>query len=286
MAARRLAALLAGILAAVASPAAAQKATPGQVAYVEGLRAFDAGDYGTAASRMRSAVAEDPREATARFRYRAQNAEDYFPHLWLGLCLEKLGDREAALPSLRESQRQGAVEARPALRRILASALARVTPPTPVPTPFPEASPTPRPAAPLPEPPAVPLSTATPSSPVPSKGAPGLPAVRPVIPVPATASAAPPPATIRAGLRAFFLGDYAGAERLLSTGADRSPVARLFLAWSLGGRYLLEEPRDAGLLGRARTEYAAALAAGAPSTRGPWVSPAILSLFGAGDAAR
>jgi hypothetical protein len=107
-----------------------------------------------------------------------------------------------------------------------------------------------------------------------------------VIPVPATASAAPPPATIRAGLRAFFLGDYAGAERLLSTGADRSPVARLFLAWSLGGRYLLEEPRDAGLLGRARTEYAAALAAGAPSTRGPWVSPAILSLFGAGDAAR
>ena len=59
---------------------------------MEGLRAFDAGDYATAAARMRAALAEDPREATERFRYRAQNREDYFPHLWLGLSLEKLGE--------------------------------------------------------------------------------------------------------------------------------------------------------------------------------------------------
>ncbi len=39
-----------GLLAVVlsllaAAPAAGQRATPGQVAYVEGVRAFDAGDY-------------------------------------------------------------------------------------------------------------------------------------------------------------------------------------------------------------------------------------------------
>jgi hypothetical protein len=277
MARRALPALLAVLLAA--SPAASQKASPGQVAYVEGVRAFDAGDYATAAARMRTALAEDPREATARFRYRAQNAEDYFPHLWLGLSLEKLGDRSGALPVLRESQRQGAVEARPALQRILSSALARLTPPTPVSTAPPP--PSPIPAATLPEPTPVPAPRATPTPgtlPVPI----GVPAR--LSPVPAAVATAPPassPTTVRAGLRAFFHGDYAGAERLLAPEAARSPVARIFLAWSLGGRYLLEESRDAGLLSRARAEYAAALLAGAPTTGEPWVSPAILVLFGA-----
>ena len=279
MARSALAALL--FVALAASPGAAQQATPGQVAYVEGVRAFDGGEYATAAGRMRTALAEDPREATARFRYRAQNAEDYFPHFWLGLCLEKLGEKEGALRELSESRRQGAVNARPALRRILDSSLARLTPPTPVPTatPAPVVEPT-REA-----PPALP----TPVLPLPTRP---LPAASPVAAVrsPAVPAPAPTPArdagAVRAGLRAFFRGDYPEAERLLASEARTRPVARLFLAFSLGGRYLVAEPGDAALLVRARSEYSAALLAGAPSDAGPWVSPAILSLFGAASGGR
>ena len=284
MARRTLTLLVLGLF--VASPAAAQKAPPGQVAYVDGLRAFDAGDYSTAAARMRTALAEDPLEATARFRYRAQNVEDYFPHFWLGLSLEKLGDRDGARPALQESQRQGAVQARPALLRILTAALARLAPPTPVPTASP-LPPSPAPTSPVPAaasvPEATPVSVAM-AMPTP-RVSPG-PIRIPVrsTPVPAAVATAPVPdssTTLRAGLRAFFRGEYAAAEGLLAPEAGRSPVARVFLAWSLGGRYLLAGSRDRELLSRARVEYAAALLAGAPTTGEPWVSPAILVLFGA-----
>lgn len=279
-------ALLALALAlALPFPGAAQKATPGQVAYVEGVRAFDSGDYATAARRMRVALAEDPGEATARFRYRAQNAEDYFPHLWLGLSLEKLGEREESLEELRESRRQGAVAARPALERILSAALARVTPPTPAPTAPPAAAPSPVPpspavaeAAPVATPPG-PTSTPRPEAPrVAERPSPAAPAV--------SARGGNSAPNLRAGLRAFFRGDYAATERLLAPVAGESPVARAFMAWSLGARYLLSEPRDPELLARARREYAAALLAGGPTTGGPWVSPAILELFGATDGRR
>lgn len=283
MARRALQALLALLL--VAAPGAGQEATPGQMAYVEGLRAFDGGDYGKAAARMRTALAEDAREAPARFRYRAQLAEDYFPHLWLGLSLEKLGDRDGALAELRESLGQGAVEARPALRRILGSALARLAPPTPVPV-----ATTPPPAVEAGR--EVPASTPTPPpAAVPARAATAVPVVVPSRPVPPPVVAATPSrdalaATLRAGVRAFFRGDYAGAERLLTPEAGRTPVARLFLAFSLGGRYLVAEPGDEALLARARSEYSEALLAGAPADAGPWVSPAILALFGATSGAR
>lgn len=295
--ARRILSILAlGVLASM--PAAAQKASPGQVSYVDGVRAFDAGDYATAVGLMRTALAEDPAEATARFRYRAQNAEDYFPHLWLGLSLEKLGDRQGALQHLEESRRQGAVAARPALLRILTTALARLTPPTPVPT-TPSGLHQPHPAAGLQEPPApaaaAPAFPTIPTNPTarPTIGpaaAVGAPARRSPLPATAATVAAAPTATasaaVRSGLRAFFRGDYAGSEALLAPEAGRSPVARVFLAWSLGGRYLLAGSRDAELLARARTEYAAALLDGAPSAGGQWVSPSILALFGAAEAAR
>lgn len=272
----------------VAPPAVAQKASPGQVAYVEGLRAFDAGDYAAATARMRVALSEDPVEGTARFRYRAQNAEDYFPHLWLGLSLEKLGDADGARRSLGESKGQGAVRARPALERILAAALARLAPPTPLPT-VPPTAPTDsvpgspeavegptaipaRPSVPETQVPAVPRAEA--ASSVPTRG-----------PSPAGASSAATGA-LRSGLRAFFRGEYGAAESLLAPESARSPVARLFLAWSLGGRYLLAGSRDGELLSRARAEYAAALLAGAPSSGEPWVSPSILALFGAAEGLR
>jgi hypothetical protein len=277
--------LAAALVFHIALPAAAQKATPGQVAYVEGVRAFDAGDYSTAAARMRTALAEDRAEAPSRFRYKGQNQEDYFPHLWLGLSLERLGDREGALGALRESQRQGAVDARPALLRILSAALARLTPPTPSPAP-PTPSPSPIPVLP------VPGASPAQKSPIPATPV-ATPAVArtearrstgpPTSPVPPAVGSQ---SAVRAGLRAFFRGDYEGAERLLSPEAGRSPVARVFLAWSLGGRYLLDGSRDPMLLSRARQEYAAALLAGAPATGGRWVSPSILALFGAAEGAR
>ena len=291
MARRTLAFLALGILAS--TPAAAQKGSPGQVSYVDGVRAFDAGDYATAVGRMRTALAEDPAEATARFRHRAQNAEDYFPHLWLGLSLEKLGDRQGALSHLEESRRQGAVEARPALHRILTAALARLTPATPVPTiaavlplPSPTAGPE-KPPPPATAAPAIPaISTMRPT--IGPAVAAGAPARRSPPPAAATtiapAPTAPAAAALRSGLRAFFRGDYGSAEALLAPEAGRNPIARVFLAWSLGGRYLLAGSRDMELLARARSEYAAALLDGAPSAGGQWVSPSILALFGAAEA--
>ena len=273
----RRAVLLLALALASAAPAPAQKATPGQVAYVEGVRAFDAGDYATAVARMRVAVAEDPVEATARFRYRAQIAEDYFPHLWLGLSLEKTGDADAARAALRESERQGAVAARPSARRILAAALARLAPPpaappaTPAP-PAPEPTAAPRPELPAPTPAAAPVPSPSPRAAAPT------PAVRAAAPSPAP----PAPssrAALAAGLRAFFRADYDGAEKLLAPEAPRSAVARLYLAYALGARHLLAREGREELLSRARAEYAAAILAGAPPAPGPWVSPAVAALF-------
>lgn len=283
--ARRAAALVAlALLAAV--PVVAQKTSPGQVAYVDGLRAFDAGDYAGAAARMRTAVAEDPVEATTKFRYRAQNAEDYFPHLWLGLSLEKLGDADGARRSLGKSKEQGAVRVRPTLERILDAAVLRLTPPTPPPTPLP--SPRPEPAPVLVEavlgPTETPARLAPPATRVPAGPAAAVASPAPTPVSSAAVASAAPSVAVRSGLRAFFRGDYEGAERLLAPEAARSPVARVFLAWSLGGRYLLIGSRDGELLSRARAEYAAALLAGAPSTGAPWVSPSILALFGAAEA--
>ncbi len=281
--ARRAAALVAlALLAAV--PVVAQKTSPGKVAYVDGLRAFDAGDYAGAAARMRTAVAEDPVEETAKFRYRAQNAEDYFPHLWLGLSLEKLGDADGARRSLGKSKEQGAVRVRPTLERILDAALVRLTPPTPPPSPQPEPAPV------LVEavvgPTETPARLAPPATRVPAGPAAAVASPAPTPVSSAALASAAPSVAVRSGLRAFFRGDYEGAERLLAPEAARSPVARVFLAWSLGGRYLLIGSRDGELLSRARAEYAAALLAGAPSTGEPWVSPSILALFGAAEAPR
>lgn len=280
----RRAALLLALAVAVGQPAPAQKATPGQLAYVEGVRAFDSGDYATAAARMRTALAEDGVEATARFRWRALNAEDYFPHLFLGLSLEKAGDLDGARARLRESERQGAAATRPAARRILAAALARLAPPptptaAPVPASAEEPAATPRPVLPLPTPAATPAPTALP------RGLPTPPPFRAAAPSPAP-SAPAPRAAVTAGLRAYFRADYEGAERLLAPLASQSPAARLYLAYALGGRHLLARDGREELLARARAEYAAAVLAGAPPDPGPGVSPAIAALFDPKAAAR
>lgn len=275
---RGFGALLALLLAA--APAVGKRGTPGQVAYVEGVRAFDAGDYALSAERMRTALAEDAREGTARFRHRAQNAEDYFPHLWLGLSLEKLGDADGARRALGESERQGAVAARPALARILAAALVRLTPVPPTPRPLPPPTSLPVPQS-TPSPPPSPVTTAVPE---PLRLPPVAPTVVPgpsrpaAVPLPEDAS----PAPLRAGLRAFLRGEYDESERLLATERERTPVARLVLAWSLAGRHILAGSRDATLLARAREERARALQDGAPAASPPWLSPAIAELLSPG----
>lgn len=267
--ARALLALAAALLSA--APAGARDYTPGQERYVEGVRAFDRGDYPSAAAAMRAALAEDPTEAAARFRYKGLNREDYFPHLYLGLSLEKLGQTAPARASLRESRRQGAVAARPALDRLLDAALLRLEPPPEPPTPTTPARPAP--AATLP--PAAP----TPSATEPAVPSPALPATRQAAPPP------PPPVRagpegVRSGIRAFFQADYASAEVLLSPEAPGRPVARLFLAYALAGRFLLGGEGDQALLARARAEHARALADGARES-GRFVSPAVLRVLSA-----
>ena len=252
----RWVAALASIVLLCAARAAARDYTPGQERYVEGVRAFDRGDYAPAAAALREALSESGAEGTARFRYKGLNREDYFPHLYLGLTLEKLGDREGAVARLRESERQGAVAARPALSRLLSAALLRLVPPTPAP---PTATPPPAPlpsapteSLPVPEPTRAPVPQALPA--IPSSAAPVRPSPR----------AAAGKEGVRSGLRSFFRGDYASAELLLEPEAPRSPVARLFLSYALAGRYLLAGGSDAALLARARREREAALSAGTP----------------------
>lgn len=253
----------------VAPDARARDYTPGQERYVEGVRAFDRGDYTAAAGAMRVALAEDRSEGAARFRYKGLNREDYFPHFYLGLSLEKLGDGEGAREALLESRRQGAVAARPALARLLAAALVRLAPPTPVPP-----TPTALPALPLPAP-TVPPPVASPTPllpPTPAVPSPGPPTARPV------PSPAPAPAGVegvRSGIRAFFQGDYASAEVLLSPEVSRSPVARLFLSYALAGRWLLGGGVDEALGRRARAEHGRAIAEGAVEGS-RYVSPSVL----------
>lgn len=104
-------------------------ATPGQEAYMEGELAFLAGDTAAAVDLFRQAIADDPAEALARFRYRGLNSEDYLPHFYLGLALAELGQKGPARDALLESKRQITSLHRPAVRRVLERALAQLEPP-------------------------------------------------------------------------------------------------------------------------------------------------------------
>ena len=277
-----LAAALAAAVPFAAPLHAADRATAGQKQYLSGVAAYDAADYAAAARLFRAALAEDTSEGLAKFSATGLNKEDYLPHFYLGLSLEKLGQRETALPELKESARQAAIRGRATASRILDSAIARLeatriasaeTVPTSaprppaatslpsVPTSAPRAVEPPRPTRPA-EPPRLP-ATPTRAALAPTKTprpAAALPAETP--PAPSPTRVAPPPqpleegvAGAREGVRAYFKGDYAAAVRQLELVAPRVPVARLFLSYALAGTQLLASSRDEGVLARARREY-------------------------------
>jgi tetratricopeptide (TPR) repeat protein len=280
-----LGAALGVMVAFAAAPLhAADRATAGQKQYLSGVAAYDAADYETAARLFRAAISEDSSEGLAKFSATGLNKEDYLPHFYLGLSLEKLGQRAAALPELKESAREGAIRGRATASRILDSAIARLeatriasgqtvptgtphlpvaTVPPPAPTSAPHTAETRPPATRAVEPPRPPATPSRAAVAVPTREprATATPrAVAPPAPSPARATPPPPPleegvAAAREGVRAYFKGDYASAVRQLEPVAPRVPAARLFLAYSLAGSQLLATSRDEGVLARARREY-------------------------------
>ncbi len=280
-----LALALLALPALVAAPRARAEATPGQKAYMEGVRAREVGDCGRAIGLLRQALREDGAEGLKKFRFEALTKEDYLPHFYLGLCLADTGQNAEALRELQESQRQGAVAGLPGSSRILAATIRRLEAATapkvavrpteaPTPAPIPTAATGRPPAAPT----AAPLAAATPAP-----SGPG-PVHRPAAPPTPIPVAAPPAssgerlASLREALRAFFRGEYSQAVRRLEPLATVDPTARQFLAFSLAGSYLVDGSRDAAALSRARSELAAARAAGASLAEPDLVSPAIRSL--------
>ena len=257
------------------------EATAGQRAYLEGVRAYEVADYPAAVAKMREALKTDASEGLRKFRASGFKEEDYLPHFFLGLSLEKTGAREEALAQLRESERQGAIRGKASSVRLLEAALVRLSPP---PTQVPEA-PTVAPAltvaVPTAPPPVTPTAQAAPRESGPTaptadrvtpkpQGRPTAPADATALRATASPSAAPIPAdsfgerraSLREGLRAFFRAEYRQAAVRLEPLAGADPMARRFLAFSLAGRYILGGRRDAALLARAQSEYEKAVAAG------------------------
>lgn len=260
------------------------EATAGQLAYLEGIRAYEIADYDTAIARMREALKTDRSEGLRKFRATGFKEEDYLPHFFLGLSLEKTGAREEALAELRESERQGAIRGKASSVRLLEAALQRLAPPpTRVPE-APAATPTPVPALPTALPPAPPFEREGPAESLPTlpttgRGtaqaerrptAPRTPTVPTVFRPTASPAAVPVPAdslgerraSLREGLRAFFRAEYRQAAVRLEPLGATDPMARRFLAFSLAGQYILGGRRDAALLSRARSEHEKAVASG------------------------
>lgn len=288
--ASRLPALLLAVLSVLlAVPVlAAIKLEPWQRDYLEGRTHFEVGEYSEAARRLRSAIAVQPQEALSKFKSSNYVTEDYLPHFYLGLTLEKLGQREAALAAVKESERQGAVKGRASVASLLTIVLTRLEPPRvaevrevrPPPTATPAPQPTPTPV------PALPTATPVPAAPTvarPQVG--GLPAATATpsraptsTPVPLPTLPSEERAAVLEGVRSFFKGDYREAVRHLDRVKGTSPVARAFLAYALVSEELLAEKPSIENVARAREEFAAASAEGAPRPDGR-ISPSVLKLL-------
>src|SRR5258706_8399853 len=153
---------LASVLFVLLSLEISAATTNGQKTYLEGVRAFDSGDYSRAADRIAAALRDDPNEGLRKFKGTSSlSLEDYLPHYYLGLSLEKIGKKSEALAELRESDRQGAVKAKASSYAVLQAAMRRLEPPKPTAAP---PTPTPVPARPTAAPTAAPQPTPAPEA--------------------------------------------------------------------------------------------------------------------------
>lgn len=301
MSARRLLAAL--LVALLAAPVALALSDAAKKAYLEGVRAVEDEEYETAVRKLRDALRDDAAEGVRKFRGTGVSYEDYFPHLYLGIALDKLGRAAEAEKELEESQRQGVSRERGAVYRRLtaslehahaaAAAVAQLRPTAAPTTPPPPPPPPTRAAA----QPTVPIPTPTPASqrPVPTLRPTVLPTTTPivsptvgrtVIPIPPPEEhAAPTPsaevvADLKNGIRSYFRGDFDGAIRVLERRRESSGTARLFLAYALAGKYLIDGPaRDEKLLARAREEFHAAQGAGVALREDRLISRAVRTIL-------
>lgn len=309
MSGRRLLAAALALPLLLASPPARALSDAGKRSYVDGVRAVEDGEYESAVRKLREAVKDDPVEGLRKFRGSGVNYEDYFPHLYLGLALEKLGRATEAQSELEESQRQGVSRGKAKVYALLVAALDRAQAaaattiaqvrPTAAPTaPPPPPTSTPRVVPPTP-PVALPTATAPPrpfptalrptALPTEPPRLPVTPTPRPTIipiPPPEPVGTAPSPAVLadlKSGIRAYFHGDFESAIRVLTPRREASGTARLFLAYALAGKYLVGGPgRDEQLLARAREEYRSAAGARQPEREGQLISTAVRTILEGG----
>jgi hypothetical protein len=137
MRAERTAATLALVLA-VAAPVRADY----RDSYRRGIEAIEKGRWAEAATHLRAAAAEQPREGE-RVKLYGMRFEEYLPHFQLGQALFQSGDCEGALRAFGVSQGQGVVQKSSAIRtleRSRAECQKRAAAQRPTPTPVPPAA--------------------------------------------------------------------------------------------------------------------------------------------------
>jgi tetratricopeptide (TPR) repeat protein len=135
MRAERTAAALALLLAAAPLARADYRDS-----YRRGIEAVEKGRWAEAATHLRAAAAEQPKEGE-RVKLYGMRFEEYLPHFQLGQALFQAGDCEGALRAFSVSQAQGVVQKSQAFRTLERSrgecqkraAAQRQAPPTPAP---------------------------------------------------------------------------------------------------------------------------------------------------------
>lgn len=105
----------AGLLLALA--AAPSAVADYRDAYRRGIEAAEKGRWSEAATHLRAAAAEQPKEGE-RVKLYGMRFEEYLPHFQLGQALFQSGDCEGALRAFGASQAQGVVQKSPAFRTL------------------------------------------------------------------------------------------------------------------------------------------------------------------------
>ncbi len=260
--------------------------------YRDGVDAVRRENWALAVEKLRAAARVEKAEGLQKFRREGRAMEDYLPFYYLGRALEKLGQNQEALAAYRESKRQGVLAQRPQTQLLLERSLRRLEELLATPTPVPPA-PTQVPVEPTPIR-IVPTPLSQAIEPPKPTAAPARERTLPPIsqtPKPAalTKSTSPTPvpedpaaiarASIREGIRSYFKGDFATAIARLEPEASKSPVARLFLAYTLASKYLVSSPQNPVELEKARNEFQKARGDGAGTLPDELISTRVRALL-------